>query len=670
MTHSQFDIQNTSSVCAPVMDDVALKKLPKIILVGHPNVGKSVLFHALTGRYAMVSNFPGTTVDMLSADTKINGKQWMVIDTPGVVALPPRTEDEAVTRDSILHYKPEVLIQVADAKDLNRTLHLVLDLAEYKIPMVLALNMADESRDRGIAIDCARLSHILGFPVIETVAVNGEGIHNLKTKINEAAQPKVRPRYDSSVETILKETASFLKPMNSDTARLIAVSLFLNDEGVLKHYKISEKDTWLTPLREQVAQVRLRWARPFEVLRFEARQTVVQEILGEVLQKKETSNTRFLGRLGLWCLRPWPGYAIALGALYLLYEFVGVFGAQTLVGFFEQTFFGKWLNPVLTLIVQKTIPWILIQDFLVGPYGIFTMAVTYALALILPIVTTFFIFFGILEDSGYLPRLAVMLDRVFRLIGLNGKAVLPMVLGLGCGTMATVTTRILGTSKEKILVSLLLTLAVPCSAQLGVIFGMAGGVSFMVLLIWFLVITWSMMLVGWSASKIIPGGRPPLLVQIPPLRLPQASNVFKKVTARLKWYSKEVIPLFLIATAVLFVLDKLKWLVILRNWCAPVVVHFLGLPVESTDAFIIGFLRRDYGAAGLFDLAQKGLMNPRQVLVSMVLVTLFMPCIAHMLVTLKERGAKVTTVIFVFVMTYAILVGAAVNWIVARFGIL
>ena len=176
-----------------------------------------------------------------------------------------------------------------------------------------------------------------------------------------------------------------------------------------------------------------------------------------------------------------------------------------------------------------------------------------------------------------------------------------------------------------------------------------------------------MMLVGWGAARVLPGGRPPLLVQIPPLRVPQLSNVMKKVTSRLVWYSQEVIPLFLFATAMLFILDRLHLLAVLRSLIAPVVVDFLGLPEKSADAFLIGFLRRDYGAAGLFQMAQHGLLNARQILVSMTLVTLFMPCVAHMLVTYRERGAKITAVIFAFVMSYALLVGAGLNAFFQRF---
>lgn len=643
------------------LDAPSGEALRGLVLAGHPNVGKSVLFHALTGRYAMVSNFPGTTVDMLQADMKTAQGRWRVYDTPGVVSMPPRTEDEAVSRAVLMSQNPSLAVQVADAKDLGRSLHLTLELSEYGLPMILVLNMADEAQDRGLILDEERLEKILGIPVIKTVAVNGEGIAKLRSRLCEARELKIRPRYDSSVEALLAEAQKKLGLENSRLGFLGAVSLFLGDAGIAEFLAPRCQPECVQEARLFAEEQKRRLARPFELLRYEARQSVIQEITGEVLHQQPSGKKGFASALGLWCLRPFPGYGIALGVIWVLYEFVGVFGAGTLVGFFENELFGRWVNPWLTSWVQAVIPWPVLQDFLTGEYGLFTMALTYALALIFPIVTTFFIFFGVLEDSGYLPRLAVMLDRLFRLMGLNGKAVLPMVLGLGCGTMATVTTRVLDTQKEKLLVSILLTLAVPCSAQLGVILGMSGGLSGRVLLIWFSVVMASMILVGWAASRVIPGGRPPLLVQIPPLRLPKVSNVFKKVTARLTWYSREVIPLFLAATAVLFTLDQLHLLKRITRAFSPLVVGLLGLPEKSAEAFLIGFLRRDYGAAGLFDLAQRGLMNPRQAAVSMILVTLFMPCVAHMLVTCRERGVKTTAVIFAFVMTYAILMGAAVN---------
>lgn len=615
------------------------QRLKNLAIVGHPNVGKSVIFHALTGKYVTVSNFPGTTVDLVQGVGKINQEEWSVVDTPGVISLQAKTDDERVARDHLLQTRPEVVLQVADAKNLTKTLHLTLELAEFKIPMVLALNMSDERQDRGLSIDIDRLSKLLGIPVVETVAITGEGIPEVKKCIGQARSPAVAPRYDQQFLKTLEELEQTIDP-NHGCRRALAVSMSIKDKAI-----------------------RGRFVRPPEMLLFEAKQHVVQEIIGEVLSTNKQSGQKWLARLGNWAMRPFPGYPIAILVLFLLYEFVGVFGAGTLVNFLEKNVFGNLLNPWAAKIVNTLIPISLIQDMLVGPYGVITMALTYAFALILPIVTTFFLFFGLLEDSGYLPRLAVMMDRLFRVMGLNGRAVLPMVLGLGCDTMATVTTRILDTKREKFILSLLLTLSVPCSAQLGAVMGMVGGQSWKVMAIWLSVIGGTMMSVGWAAARILPGARSPFLMELPPLRIPKLSNIVKKVKARLKWYTKEVIPLFVLATLILFVLDKIALLTWLENFFSPLVVSFLGLPAKASEAFLIGFLRRDYGAAGFYQMAQAGLLDPRQVAVSMVVITLFMPCVAHLLITIKERGLKAASVITVFVFAFALSVGGALNWI-------
>ena len=290
--------------------------------------------------------------------------------------------------------------------------------------------------------------------------------------------------------------------------------------------------------------------------------------------------------------------------------------------------------------------------------------------LVLPIVTTFFLAFSILEDSGYLPRLAIMFNRAFKTMGLNGKAVLPMVLGLGCDTMATVSTRILETRKERIMVTLLLALGVPCSAQLGVILGMLGQVSGVGVLIWVGVVLGTMMLVGLLAAKLLPGERSDFILELPPLRLPHLDNILVKTLARLEWYLKEVLPLFIIGTLLLFLLDKTGVLVIAEQVASPVVVGMLGLPTAATGAFLIGFLRRDYGAAGLFTLMLAGQLDSRQVIVSLIVITLFIPCIANVLIIIKEYGGRVATAVVFTVFPLAFVVGGVVNGVLRLFNIM
>ncbi len=362
-------------------------------------------------------------------------------------------------------------------------------------------------------------------------------------------------------------------------------------------------------------------------------------------------------RLSHLTTHPIWGLPVLALILYALYWFVGVLGAGTLVGLLENDLFDGLINPWITQFIQHLIPIRFFSDLLVGEYGLWTMGATYAFALLLPVVVTFFLAFGMLEDSGYLPRMAVLSNRIFSWMGLNGQAVLPMVLGLGCVTMATMTTRILNTRRERLLVTILLALAVPCSAQLGVVMGMLAGISFSAALIWGGVILAVLLLVGWLAARLMPGQRAPLVVELPPLRLPVIGNVLVKTAARLEWYIKEAVPLFMAGTLLLFFLDKLHILPWLIRSTEPVVTGWLGLPPEAASSFLLGLIRRDFAATGLFHMQAHGLLSPLQVLVSIVTITLFIPCIASIMMIVKERGARTAMGMVLFVFPFALLVG-------------
>jgi ferrous iron transport protein B len=372
---------------------------------------------------------------------------------------------------------------------------------------------------------------------------------------------------------------------------------------------------------------------------------------------------------GRYAMDPVYGIPVLLGVLLLAYGFVGVFGAGYLVDLLEKSFFEGWVVPAVTAVLDRFVPSAFLRDFLVGPYGMISMALSYAVAIVLPIVGTFFLGFGILEDSGYLPRLAVMVDRVFKKIGCNGKAVLPMILGLGCDTMATLTTRILETRKERVIVTLLLALGVPCSAQLGVILGMLSDVGPVATITWVALMAGIILAVGFLAAKIIPGESSDFILEIPPIRWPQLGNLAVKTMARIEWYLREAVPLFLVGTLILFIADRMGWLLRIQVAAEPLIVHMLDLPPKATEAFLIGFLRRDYGAAGLFSMAKAGMLSNLQVMVSLVTITLFIPCLATLLVIVKEHGGKVAAGMALFIFPFALLVGAAVNFFARWAGI-
>lgn len=650
---------NCENVSTAVDRDDKAVATGRVILAGHPNVGKSVLFNALTGKYVIVSNYAGTTVDVTSGLGRAGGRWLQFVDSPGINSLIVSSDEEKVTRGLVLE-GADIVIQVADMKNLARTLALTLELAELEIPMVLCLNMKDEALSRGYLVDIEALSKTLGIPVVATVATTREGIADLADALSRAAKPLKIGHYNGELARAIKEAKSYLPLEIGHLA-----PLFLANHTTPQDLAAPMRKFLTAETIEKLSVIRRRFVRPVDAVLTEWRQQRGRELAGEVLSRPDPSRSprvaQWLDLLGRWCLKPWPGFLIAALVLFGLYEFVGVFAAQVCVNFLEETVFGRYLNPAAESLVKAAIPWPFIQGMLVGDYGAITMALTYAFALILPIVSAFFLALGFLEDSGYLPRLSVLTDRVFRLVGLNGKAVFPVILGLGCGTMAMLTTRILDTRKEKLLASFLLALAVPCSAQLGVILAMASGLSLWVMAIWLAVLSATLLGVGAAASRLVPGASSPLLLEIPPMRGPSAANLFKKIWVRLKWYTKEVVPLFIYGTLALYFLDFFGWLAAIERWCAPVVTGFLGLPEKATESFLIGFLRRDYGAAGLYQLQREGLLNIRQSAVAIVAITLFMPCIAQWMMTVKERGLKVTVAISAFVIGYALAAAGILN---------
>ncbi|HXI28169.1 MAG TPA: ferrous iron transporter B [Vicinamibacterales bacterium] len=571
----------------------------RVALVGQPNVGKSVVFGRLTGRYVTVSNYPGTTVAITKGRALVGAEVCDVIDTPGVNALTGTiSEDERITRDVVDSEQADLVVQVADARNLRRALMLTAQLAEFDKPMVLALNMVDEAFARGIAIDAVALAEALRIPVIEMVAVEGRGFSELRGALARASRPCV-PAYPHA----------------------------------------GGRAVWAHELTERVRCVT----------------TLSLAHLQETLARA----TR----------RPLTGLPILALVLYALYLFVGVFGAQTLVKLFEDGLFGGAINPAATWLADRFIPVPLIRDFLVGQYGLITMGLTYSIAIVLPVVATFFLIFGFLEDSGYIPRLAIFCDRIFRVMGLNGKAVLPMVLGLGCDTMATMTTRILGTPKERLIAIVLLALGVPCSAQLATIMGILGGISFAALATLFGVVLGQMFLVGWLAARVLAGDRSEFILELPPIRWPRLGNLLTKTRLRVWWYLGEAVPLFLVGTVLLFVLDRLGALAILAAAGRPIVTGLLGLPPATAQVLVMGFLRRDYGAAGLFQLAHSGQLTGVQAVVALTVMTLFVPCVANFLMMVRERGLKTGLAIIGVITPIAIGTGAGLNYVLHHLGV-
>lgn len=664
---------NESKINQDQLDKLAANK---VVLVGNPNVGKSCFFNHLSGMYVDVSNFPGTTV----AISKSKYKNHSVYDTPGVYGVSSFNDEEKVARDIIL--EGDTILNVVNALHLERDLFLTLQLIDMGKKVSVLLNFSDEIKRRKIKIDVERLSDLLGVPFIQTSAIDKTGFD----KIDYAIENAKVGNQQLDIHFLMQHLVE--KGINQHNALLILEG----DEAVAKRNNV---ETGTADDREKL---------------YIGRRNRVNEIVDQV-EYEDSKKGEFFNYVGRLALNPLTGLPILGFVLVLLYFFIGDFVSQTVVGFTEGTI-GKGVveynvksfianytetNIDVTLLDQdenvietrnfnfengldsnpqlkENFVSYSTQDgaesefhfgnpivkLFFGEFGVITMTVTYLVFLLLPLVLSFYFVMALLEDSGYLPRLATMLDRAFNKIGLNGRAVIPIMLGFGCVTMANITTRLLGTDREKTIVTAILQFVIPCSAQLAVIAALMAGAGPIPLLIYGFVILTVLITLSTILNKMLPGESSPLLIDLPTIQVPKFSNVFKKMAYRTWGFMKEASLWFFVGAFAVGILQITGLLVEWQNLIAPVVTEWLLLPKEAATAFVMGIVRRDFGAAGLFDLT----LTSMQITVAIITITLFVPCIASFVVMLKERGLKEGLTVWFGTWIVAFLVGGIVAQII------
>ncbi|WIW70505.1 ferrous iron transport protein B [Anaerosinus gibii] len=598
----------------------------KIVLVGNPNVGKSVFFNALTGIYVDVSNFPGTTVDI--SHGKFGGD--IVMDTPGVYGISSFNDEEKVARDVIL--SADIIVNVVDAVHLERDLFLTLQVIDTGIPMVIVLNMMDDVRKQGIRIDLKKLESELGVPIIPAVAVKGVGIKEVKEKLY-AAQVGKQPNYvRKAIHGIVDDTCS------QADALLIAEG----DIHVSARHKTMPREH-----RETI---------------YQARRERVNEIVDRIVSITHEGSS-LSTKIGRMMLRPISGSIILAVAVTLMYYLIGVFVAQDIVDITEDLIMRGYYEPIVRNVVGLFIPeYSILGAYLIGEFGILTMTVTYVFGLLLPLVLGFYFIMSIMEDSGYLPRLATLIDRIMNMVGLNGRAVIPMILGFGCVTMATISTRLMGSERERTIAVALLGLAIPCSAQLGVIAGLLAGIGAKYIVVYILVMLLTLGIVGKALHMILPGKPTDLLIDLPPIRLPRLDNVLTKMMTKSVAFIKEAAPIFALGAAIVTTLEVTNVLVIIQDALAPLTTGILKLPKETANVFIMGLIRRDFGAAGLANM----MLEPAQMIVALITITLFVPCIASVIVMFKERGKLEGALIWLGSWVAAFAIGGIVAQVIIK----
>ena len=564
----------------------------KVLLIGNPNVGKSVVFSRLTGVRVMSSNYPGTTVNYSEGHMKVGDEPAEVIDVPGTYTLDPTSEAEEVALRML--ELGDVVINVVDATNLERNLFLTLQLLERNVPVVVALNMWDDTEHQGISIDLDKLSHQLGAPVIPTVAVSGEGIKELVTAIPEATAPR--------------------HPERTREERWAAVGGIVDAVQLIAH----RHHTW----SERLADA---------------------------------------------SVRPLTGFLIAAGMLALSFGAVRLIGESLIAYILDPLYDAVWM-PLVEAMSSALGTSGIVHGILVGrlidggihpieSFGLMSSGIYVPLVMVLPYIIGFYFVLGILEDVGYLPRLAVLLDSAMHRIGLHGYAIIPSLLGLGCNVPAVLATRILESRRERFIAATLIAVAIPCASLQAVIVGLVGdfGARYVVMVYASLFLVW--ITLGMILHRVMRGYSPELLIEIPRYRWPILAPVLHKLWARVRAFLREALPVFFAAILVINVLYSVGAFDVLDRVTAPVMTRLVCLPAESVVALAVGFLRKDV-ALGL--LAPMSL-SAEQFVVAAVVLAMFFPCVATFAVLARELGAKDTLKSAGIMVVAALTVGTLLN---------
>lgn len=635
----------------------------KVALVGNPNVGKSVIFNYLTGIYADVSNYPGTTIDISNGELKLSHEErinyalenqsLIVIDTPGVYGISSFNEEEIATRDLVI--EADYIVNVVSSISLSRDLFLTKQLADMGKPMIVVLNQFDEAELRKVKIDIEILSKNLGLDFIKTVAIKSSGLAELKKAILASINAK-ESEFKIKIGKISKEIDEYLKPFTEKVLSRAEAVLIAEADNFTAEKNHIQLNNDAVKIREKIYQIR---------------REEVNKLIEQAVTIEKFSKRAILGKL---LMHPFGGSLVAITILYLfLYQFLGKFIAGSVVEITEIKILNNFYVPFIKNIISFfapikennldnllfTEPLAALGTFLAGDYGVLTLTVTYLYGLLMPLVIGFYFGLAILEDTGYLPRLAVLTDGILSKLGMNGRAIIPLILGGGCVTMAVVTTRLLTNKKEKLITMALLGLTIPCSAQLGVIQGLLSNVGgFYPWFIWGMVLLIVFGLTGLLMNKLVPGTCGNFISDIPPLRIPNSKNIIKKTLTRSKVFLDEATPAFFYSAAILAAMQVLGILSMIINFFEPLIHNLLLLPKEVTLSFILGMIRRDFGAFGLLDIP----MTAAQLITACVVLTLFVPCIATVAVMIKEKNLK--TALLIWLSSWILAFG--IGYILAR----
>lgn len=565
---------------------------PTILLMGSPNVGKSVIFSKLTNVHVNSANYSGTTVSFTKGDYYIGEKKHILIDVPGTYSLEATNDAEKIAVN-FLEKKPELVLFVMHAADLQGSIKLLLEILKRDVPVVAALNLVDVARRQGRSFDIEYMEKELGVPIIPTVAVKGEGFDKL--------------------ERIVAKTVE---------------SPDQNREKIDKNLKTEEL-----------------WAR-------------AEKIKNGAVKYSQKDLSK-IDKFGDALLKPWPGVLLTV---LILIATIGV-----VVGL------GKVLRAVLllplvndlivpffeSLIMPLDIPDIL-KGVLIGEYGIFRIGFEWIIALVMPYVIIFQLVFTFLEDSGILPRIAVLSDSLMSKIGIQGGSLINIMLGFGCTVPAIIGTRTASTKKERLVVTAALCFSIPCISQIGALITLVGDYSYFMLLLLVLVGLLMFVISSLVTGKLVSGTVSPMIMEIPYLLPPERSSFTRKFLVRVKQFILEAEGPMLIAVVFAALVTETGFMEKVSVLVEPIVSGWLGLPKEASLSLLLGVIRREMSVAPLLALN----LSPLQMFVGAVVSLLYIPCLSVMGIIAEEFNARTAIGIFVLTTVNAILVGGLINHMV------
>ncbi len=604
-----------------------------VMLVGLPNTGKSTAWNRLTGRYNLVANYPLTTLAPRSGTATIGGVAREVVDTPGIHGLFIQSEEDGAVRRSLLENLPAAIVQCMDAHALKPSLALTADLAGLGLPMVVYVGSTDEARANGTIVDIAGLERQLGCPVVESPSP-GRGIEVLRGAIARARPADVPDGFGARADEAMRRMEAAL-PERLPFRRKVAELLLLRDERIVTDLGVAFPASDAGHLRVAVAEAAA--ALPENLARTLAarRDRWVDDVADRVLRRRGTRSADLGDAFGRLSRHPVWGLPILAGFLAVIY-----FAVVHLAGRLSAWLGALIADPAVHLL-SRVLPAGFWADLLIGDYGLLTLGLFNAITTVLPILSVFFLLFAFVEDSGYLPNITVLSRRLFAKIGLTGGSIIPLVLGFGCKTMATLTARNLPSRRERLIVVYLIAFAIPCSAQLGLniaILGRFGPLAFAAAIAFLAVVE---VLAGMVLNLILPGDEAgDYLQELPPIRLPSLRGIAEKTGRRLLSFLREALPVFLVAAVVLFAADRIGLLGALKSALRPVITGWLGLPVDAVDALILGLARNEAAAGLLLRMVGAGTLDASQALVAVLITTTYIPCFSNVVSMFRVLGWK------------------------------